>query len=200
MTNSKPRLNANNKYFIILGTSRQRRKLTDFFPTNILSNGITPLDIVRNLGSTFDSDFNFSKYISLTCRSCFYHIRDLRRIRRYISLSVAKTIGTVLITNRLDYWNTLLYNIASKDILKFQYVQNCLARVVSLVFPFCPTSEISSLPPFSNYALLPIKLFLLENRYIYFPSCLYHPNAESSIHLVFTCCLFPWLKLILGLS
>jgi hypothetical protein len=104
--------------FIIIGTHRQRRKLTHFFPTNILSHSVAPSDIVRNLGVTFDSDFNFRKHISVTCRSCFYHIRDLRRIRIYISLSVAKTIATALITSRIDYCNSLLYDIASGDILK----------------------------------------------------------------------------------
>ncbi|MEG7525511.1 MAG: hypothetical protein M3H12_20910, partial [Chromatiales bacterium] len=53
------------------------------------------------------------------------------RIRRYISLSVAKTIATVLVSSRLDYCNSPLYNIASKDITKLQRVQNCLARVVT---------------------------------------------------------------------
>jgi len=46
---------------------------------------ITPSDTVRNLGVTFDSDFNFRKHLSLSCRSSFYHIRGLRRIRRCIS-------------------------------------------------------------------------------------------------------------------
>ncbi|KAK2168810.1 hypothetical protein LSH36_14g11043, partial [Paralvinella palmiformis] len=54
-----------------------------------------------------------------------YHIRELRRI-------LAKTIATALTTSRLDYCNSLLYNIASKDILNLQCVQNCLARVVTL--------------------------------------------------------------------
>ena len=101
MTDNKLRLNANKTEFIITGTSRQRNKLTRFFPTNILSHNITPPDTVRNLGVTFDGDFNFSKHVSLTCRSCFYHIRDLRRILRYIFLSVAKIIAKVLITSRL---------------------------------------------------------------------------------------------------
>ena len=60
-----------------------------------------------------------------------YHIRDLRRIRRYMSLFVAKTIATALGSSRLDYCNSLLHNIAIKDITKLQRVQNCLARVVT---------------------------------------------------------------------
>jgi len=61
----------------------------------------------------------------------FYHSHDLCHIQCYISLSVAKTIATAFITSRLDYCNSLLYNIASnsKDILKLQRVQNYLARV-----------------------------------------------------------------------
>ncbi|KAK2161424.1 hypothetical protein NP493_1585g00016 [Ridgeia piscesae] len=61
----------------------------------------------------------------------FYHIRDLRRIRRFLSLSVAKTIATALVSSRLDYCNSLLYNTANKDIARLQRVQNCLARVVT---------------------------------------------------------------------
>jgi len=53
------------------------------------------------------------------------------RFRRYVSFSVANTIATALITSRLDYCNSLLYNIASKDILKLHCVQNYLARFVT---------------------------------------------------------------------
>ena len=48
-----------------------------------------------------------------------------------MSLSVAKIIATALISSRLDYCNSLLHNIAIKDITKLQRVQNCLARVVT---------------------------------------------------------------------
>jgi len=120
MTNNRLRLNGNKTNFIIIGTSRQSSKITRSFPTPILNHIITPSDTVRNLVVTFDSEFNFRKHTSLKCRSCFYHIRDLRRIRRYIFIPFAKTIATALITSGLDYCNSLLYNIASKDILKLQ--------------------------------------------------------------------------------
>ena len=131
MKNSKLKLNADKTEFIIIGTSTQRTKLDVFFPTHILSQSITPAASVFNLGVTFDENFNFKQYISKTCRCCFYHIRDLRRIRRFISLSVANTIATALVSSRLDYCNSLLHKTASKDIAKLQCVQNCLARVVT---------------------------------------------------------------------
>ena len=87
--------------------------------------------VCLNLGVTFDENFNFKQHISKTCRCCFYHIHDLRHIRRFISLSVAKTIATALVSSRLDYCNSLIYNTANKHIAKRQRVQNCIARVVT---------------------------------------------------------------------
>ena len=87
---------------------------------------------------------SISKNISKTCRCCLYHIRDLRRIRRFLSLSVAKTIATALVSSRLDYCNSLLYNTANKDIAKLQRVQNCLARV-STFFSLSAASKITAL-------------------------------------------------------
>ena len=49
----------------------------------------------------------------------------------FVSLSVAKTIATALVSSRLDYCNSFLYNTANKDIARLQRVQNCLARVVT---------------------------------------------------------------------
>jgi len=60
-----------------------------------------------------------------------YIIRDIRRIRLYSYLSVAKIIATTLITSKLDYCNSLLYNMAFKDILRLQCVQNCLPKIVT---------------------------------------------------------------------
>ena len=131
MKNSKLKLNADKMEFLIIGTLTQRAKLDGFFPTHMLNQSITAAASVLNLGVTLDENFNFKQHISKTCRCCFYRIRDLLRIRRFISLSVAKTIATALISSILDYCNSILYNSANKDITKLHRVQNCLARVVT---------------------------------------------------------------------
>ena len=87
----------------------------------------------------------------IICKSCFYHIRDLRRIRRHIPLSTAKTISNALISSRLDYCNSLLNNIAKQDLSKLQRVQNCLARVVLRAPRFS-----RSLPPLKQLHWLPV--------------------------------------------
>ena len=151
MKNSKLKLNADKTEFLIIGTSKQRAKLDGFFPSHILSQIITPAASVLNLGVTFDENFNFKQHISKTCRCCFYHIRDLRRIRLFLSLSVAKTFATALVSSILDYCNSLLHNTANKDIAKLQRVQNCLARVVTRSSRFS-----RSVPLLKSLHLLPV--------------------------------------------
>ena len=66
----------------------------------------------------------------IICKSCFYHIRDLRRIRCHIPLSTAKKIiSNALISSRLDCCNSLINNIAKQDLSKLQSVQSCLQLV-----------------------------------------------------------------------
>ena len=120
MESSKLNLNPDKTDLIIIGTKQQRNKVINHFPVKLLGSDTFPSDTVRNLGVIFDSDFNFRQHISQVCKSFFYHIRDLRRIRRHISISTAKTISTALISSRLDYYNSLLNNIAKIDLAKLQ--------------------------------------------------------------------------------
>ena len=113
-----------------------REKYSSLFPTDILGNDISPADHARNLGVIFDSDFSFSKHISSVVKSCHYHMRDLRRIRRYLSISDATALANALISNRLDYCNSLLYDITDKNLKKLQVVQNSLCRIVKRVSRF----------------------------------------------------------------
>ena len=143
--NSKLKLNADTTEFLIIGTSTQRAKLNGFFPTHILSQSITPAASVLNIGVTFDENFNFKQHISKTWRCCFYHIRDLCRIRRFLSLSVAETIATALVSSRLDYCNSILYNTANKDIAKLPKLFSKGRHTFSSFFSLSAASEITAL-------------------------------------------------------
>ena len=63
-------------------------------------------------------------------------MRDLRRIRRYLSISDATSLANALISSRLDYCNSLLYGITDNNLKRLQVVQNSLCRIVKRVSKF----------------------------------------------------------------
>ena len=126
-------------------------------------------------------------------------MRDLRRIRRHLPLSTAKTISNSLITSRLDYCNSLINNIAKQDLSKLQRVQNCLARVVLREPRFSPSLPLlKQLHWFQlitesnlNCPLLHIVLLQYINHLILQVSCTFLTSPDNSDHLPHSSFLFP---------
>ena len=80
---------------------------------------------------TIDSNLSFSDHISYISKSCFSHIRDLRRIRSTLDHKTACTIATSLIHSKLDYYNSLYLNINSQQLNRLQLILNSAARAVT---------------------------------------------------------------------
>ena len=85
------------------------------FPIELFGVKTNPAKYARNLGVIFDENFTFHSHISAVCSSLFYHIGDLRRIRRHLDLDSATLLATALVSSCLDYCNSLLYIIANID-------------------------------------------------------------------------------------
>ena len=98
------------------------------FPSN---PRITITNSARNLGFIFDLSLTFSKQISSLFLAFNYHIRNLRRIRHTLDLSIASTIATTLVHFKLDYCNSLYLNLPQKQIHRLQLLQNSLTRAVT---------------------------------------------------------------------
>ena len=112
------KLNPDKIEFLLIGSKVQREKFSKCFPTRLLAQEVTPSPSDTNLGIVFDSALNFKSHISGISRACYYHIRDMHRIRRFLTPSVAKTIATSLIGSKLDYCNSVLLNVTEKETSK----------------------------------------------------------------------------------
>ena len=130
MNGAMLKLNPDKTEFIIIGNKTDRGELTKEFPVSLLQSEVSPATIVRNLGVTFDSDHSFNSHVANLCRACYYHMRDLRRIRRFLNTESALLLANALVSSRLDYCNSLFYNISKANIRKMQKVQNSLCRIV----------------------------------------------------------------------
>ena len=65
-------------------------------------------DHVRLLGVTISSDLSLDKHVSTICSTCFYWLRQIRRIRRSIDTDSAATLVHAFIASRVDYCNIVL--------------------------------------------------------------------------------------------
>ena len=100
---------------------------------------------------------------------------------RYTFLSTTKTISTALIISRLYYCNSLLNNIAKRDLAKLKRVQNCVVCVVHTAPCFSP-----SLPLLRQLHWLPLtyrlKFILSTLTYLAF-STQQPPDLACLLHL-----------------
>ena len=117
--------------FVVFGSKAQHQKISSHFPVSILGSLLHPVDSVRNLGVWFDADFSFSEHIKRTCKACFLQMRDLRRIRKYLTSEVAVLAANALVSSRLDYCNSLFRGLSGFNQHKLQSIQNTLARIVT---------------------------------------------------------------------
>ena len=85
MSENKLKLNPDKSELIVFGTKDRYKWLSDSFPVNILGNCLSPTDVVRNLGVLFDAKFCLTNHINSVIKSCFISLRDLHRIRRFLS-------------------------------------------------------------------------------------------------------------------
>ena len=89
--------------------------------------------MARNVRTWFDSNLNLQEQIHSTCKSRFFHLFNIRRIRKYLSQESARTLVHAFIIGRIDYCNGLLFGLPSFNLLKLQRLQNAAARLISNV-------------------------------------------------------------------
>ena len=133
MAENRLKLNPDKTEFILIGTKHNRDKLSSHFPLDILGNRVHPSNKVKNLGVIFNSDLSLTQHISSIVKSCYCNIRDLTRIRKYLSLSDAISLANALVGSRLDYCNSLLSSITKKELKRLQRIQNTVCRITSRI-------------------------------------------------------------------
>ena len=148
------------------------------FPTQFLGNSISPTNEVKNLGVTFDSGNTFASHITKVCRACYYHLKDLRRIRKFLSVETAALLANSMISSRIDYCNSLLYSVNKYNVAKLQKIQNALCRIV---FRLDKTSHVT--PYHQKLHWLPISYrILFKYNFITFKAIKFsQPSYLSSL-------------------
>ena len=96
------------------------------FSINYLGNCLSLNDIVCHLGVLLDSKLRFTNQVNSVIKSCV-NLLDLHHIRLLLSFDVSIMVANALVGSRLDYSKFQFHSLSSKNIIKPQNIQNCLA-------------------------------------------------------------------------
>ncbi len=79
----------------------------------------------------FVSNLSFDSHVSSICKTEFFHLKNISKLRPMLSMSNAEILINAFMTSRLDYCNALLGGCSARLINKLQMVQNAAARVLT---------------------------------------------------------------------
>lgn len=130
MQNNKLKLNENKTEVILFGTKKRINNLTNI-RIRIGDVTITPTTVVKNLGVYYDQQLSMEQQIRAICRNVHMHLRNISRIRRYLSREACQLLVHALAISRIDYANSLLTGITSDRLKRLQKLQNVCARIVT---------------------------------------------------------------------
>ena len=85
----------------------------------------------RNLGVWFDSNLSFDGQVTRVVQACFIQLRNISKIKSFLTFTDLQTVINALITSRLDYCNSLYSGLSKKVISRLQLIQNSAARLLT---------------------------------------------------------------------
>ena len=129
MLSDKLKTNDEKTEFMIIGTRQQLCKV-NVDQLTVGDTSVAPVAVAKNLGTWLDSNLNLQAHINKTCRAAFYHLNNIRRIRKYLTNESAQTLVHAFIIGRIDYCNSLLFGLPSCHLDKLQRLQNSAARLI----------------------------------------------------------------------
>jgi len=86
---------------------------------SIISNGS-----VKNLEVIFDQCINMYEHVTSVCRAAYKHLKNIHCLKAFLTQEALVIVVHVFITSRIDYCNSLLYDISDYNINRLQRIQN----------------------------------------------------------------------------
>ena len=123
---------------------------------SLLGNSMEPAESVKILGIILDAENSMQRHVAKLCHISYYHLRELRRVRRYLNHDTAVRVPNALVSSRLDYCNSLLYNTKKAYTNRLQKVQNALCCTVCKLNKYCHVT-----PFLHKLHWLPIHYYIL---------------------------------------
>ncbi len=91
---------------------------------------VTPESSVKSLGVLIDERMEMIPHINSVCRTAYIHIRNIARIKQFLTRSTLEILVHAFVTSKLDYCNVLFLGLPQNVTDRLQSVLNSAARLI----------------------------------------------------------------------
>lgn len=133
MGNMRLKMNPSKTELLLISSRRGSHRIGTIPVLSVAGDEAKPTEVARLLGVHFDKHLLMDRHVDLLCRSAWFHLRNISRIRRCLPYDACESLIHAFVTSRIDYCNALLYALPKNRIQKIQKVQNAAARILRKV-------------------------------------------------------------------
>ena len=132
MTTNKLKKNNDKTEMMVCGTNH---KLKSTETNSAIIGGETILfsPKVKNLGIVIEGNLSMDSTVSFIRKCCYFELRKIAQLRPYINEQAAEKLVLSFVILRIDYCNSLFYNMSQENVQKLQVLQNNAVRLVKRV-------------------------------------------------------------------
>ena len=123
------KLNVDKTKYVLIGKKQDLKNLREV-EFRIDDTPITLVDNVRDLGVLLDGSLSLSLQINNVVRISGHHLRNIAFIRKYLDEESLKKLIYNCVISRLDYCNSIYYNLPKTQLKKLQNIFNRAARLI----------------------------------------------------------------------
>ena len=130
MVNNGLKLNQDKTELVLISSKFRCRPSLEFI--QVVDEKIRPKPPPRNPGVIIDQSLDLTDHVNKICVSCQYHLRNIAKIRKYLSEDTSQILVHAFISSKLDNCNSLLYGLPKHLLNRLRLIQNTAARIVTL--------------------------------------------------------------------
>jgi hypothetical protein len=129
MSSNRLKMNDSKTEFILCGHKAQLKKCQ----RDLITVGSIPIQVsksIKYLGILLDAELNFKSHIINKCKIASLNLRNIRAIRKHLSVESCKTLVQALVISHLDYGNAILTDLPESTLKPAQRIQNHAAKII----------------------------------------------------------------------